>query len=289
MATVRTVRKLMLGREIEHMMKTAGKSPADLADILGTSRSRVGQLLSGQGLVSVGDLERLANQLGFPDADYHAALFALRKDNHKRGFWNTGYRRAYTHELRLRVDIEMHADRIREFEVEVVPGLLQCPDYVRAFYAGMPETEGLTLDDEVKARVARQDIFGKENPPNVHFVLSESCLRRVWCDGPTMAAQLEYMIALSQRENVMIQVLPFARPVGRRTPIGNRFTLLRIPAVGVAGPLELAYTEGRGEIRYLDDVDALTAYDNAWTRLSTASLTFDETRSFLHEMIKECR
>jgi transcriptional regulator with XRE-family HTH domain len=289
MPTVRTVRKLMLGREIDHMMRAAGKTPTDLADLLGTSRSRVGQLLSGQGLVSVGDLERLANQLGFPDPEYHAALFALRKDIHKRGFWNSGYRRAYVHELRLRVDLEMHADRIREFEVEVVPGLLQCPDYVRALYAGFPEPEGMTLDDEVRARLARQEIFHKEDPPSVHFVLSESCLRRVWCDAPTLVAQLEHLITLSQRENVMIQVLPFARPVGRRTPIGNRFTLLRIPAVGVAGPLELAYTEARGEFRYLDDAEALTAYDNAWTRLTAAALPFEETRGFLRDMIKECR
>ena len=279
----------MLGREIELMMQLAGKTTADLAEILGTSRSRVGQLLTGQGLVSVGDLERLANHLGFPDPGYHQALFALQKDNHKRGFWTSGYRRAYIHEMRLRVDIELHTDRIREFEVEVVPGLLQCADYARALYSGVPEIDGLTLDDRVEARTARQAIFDRDDPPNTHFVLSESCLRRVWCDRSVMVTQLKHMIGLSQRENVMIQVLPFDQPVGRRTPIENRFTLLRIPTPGIAGPLEVAYTESHGEFRYLDDSAALTAYDSTWTRLTTAALTFEGTRRFFREMIKECR
>lgn len=289
MATVRTAKRLVLGREIEHMMKAAGKTQADLAKILGVSQSKVAGIMAGQNQVSLGDLERLANHLGFEDKAYQEALFELRRSGHKRGFWNTGYRRAYTEELRLRVDIEQHADRLREFEVEVVPGLLQCADYVRALYADALEDDDLTMDDAVEARTARQGIFDKENPPNAHFVLSESCLRRVWCDRPVMVEQLERMVALSRRENVMIQVLPFDRPVGRRTPIGNRFTLLRIPTVGIAGPLELAYTESRGEFRYLDDEAALIAYDNAWTRLTTAALTFEETRRFLRDMIKECR
>lgn len=277
----------MLGREIEHMMREAGKSPADVAEILSTSRSRVGQLLTGQGTVSVGDLERLATQLGFTDPGYHESLFALQKNNHKRGYWTSGYRRAYGDELRLRVDIEMHADRIREFEVEVIPGLLQCADYVRALYADVPSVNGLTLDDQVQARTARHEIFDKDAPPAVHFVMSESCLRRVWCERPVMVTQLKHMIRLSQREHVMIQVLPFDRPVGRRTYIGNRFTLLRIPSAGVAGPLELAYTEDEGAFRFLDERKALDAYDSAWTRLSTAALSFEDTRGFLRHMITE--
>jgi len=287
MTTVRTAKKMILGREIAHMMETAGKAPADLAAILSTSRSRMGQILSGQGTVSVGDLERLATQLGFTDTGYHETLFEMRKDSHKRGFWTTGYRRAYGEELRLRVDTEMHADRIREFEVEVVPGLLQCEAYVRALYTGVPDIDGLTLEDQIKARIDRQGIFLKDSPPSAHFVLSESCLRRVWCDRPVMITQLEHLIELSQRKHMMIQVFPFDRPVGRRTAISSQFTLLRIPSTGVAGSLEVAYTEGPGEFRFLDDKKALDAYDTAWTRLTTSALGFEESRKFLREMITE--
>ena len=69
----------------------------------------------------------------------------------------------------------------------------------------------------------------------------------------------------------MLQVLPFRAQPGRRSPIGNRFTVVRVPSPGTAGPLELAYTEAEGEIRYLDDRKALAAYESAWVRLGRAS------------------
>jgi len=286
MTTVRTAKKLLLGREIANMMKAADKTQAEVARFMETSQSRVNGLLAGQNSITVGDVERLARYLGRTDDEYLEVLRGLRRDSHKRGYWNTGYRRAYSEEMRLRVDVEKHADRIREFDVEVMPGLVQCESYVRALYDGLPE-DGFTLDDRVQARVNRQDIYEKSHPPNVHFVLSESCLRRVRGDKAVMREQFDYLIKLSQREHIMVQVLPFDTPVGRRTPISNRFTLLRIPSPGAAGPLELAYTEGEGEFRYLDDKKAVDAYDNAWTRLSSAALSFEASRKFLRKVGRE--
>jgi predicted XRE-type DNA-binding protein len=289
MATVRTAKKLLLGREIEHMITVAGKTQEEAAELIETSQSRINGLIDGKGNISVGDLERLANKLGFTDSGYQAALLELRRDSHKRGFWSTGYRRAYREEIRLRIDLEKHADQIRSVAVEVFPGLVQCEGYVRAVYADAPDETGISLNDRVRARVSRQDIFDKANPPNVHFVLSESCLRRVWGDAAVMREQINYLIKLSERPNVMIQVMPFDSPAGRRSSIGDRFTLVRVPSPGVAGPLELAYVETVGEIRYLDDKDALTAHDMAWTRLSTAALSFEDSRTFMRQVAEDFR
>jgi Domain of unknown function (DUF5753)/Helix-turn-helix domain len=289
MPAVRTVKKWLLGREIAHMIATAGLNQEAAGALLEIGQSKISGLLKGTGSISVGDLERLANKLGFTDPDHHAALFELRRDSHKRGIWSMGYRRAYREEFRLRIDLEEHADRIRSVAVEVIPGLAQCESYVRALYADTPDHDGLTLDDRVKARMARQDIFDKTDPPNVQFILSESCLRRVWGDPPVMREQLDYLIDLSNRPNVMIQVMPFNARPGRRSPIGDRFTLVRVPSPGVAGPLELAYIETVGEIRYLDDKDALTAHDLAWTRLTTAALTYEDTRKLIRRVKRDYR
>jgi hypothetical protein len=45
--------------------------------------------------------------------------------------------------------------------------------------------------------------------------------------------------------------------------------------------------EGEGEIRYLDEKKALTAYEAAWNRLSNAALRFDETRQFLRKVLAD--
>lgn len=288
-APVRTVKKLLLGKEIEHMLKTAGKTQTEAGALIEVGQTRIGGLINGIGAISVGDLTMLANRLGFTDSGYLDALLELRRDNHKRGFWGTGYHRAYSEDIRLRIDLEKHADQIRSYEVEVLPGLVQCKSYIRAIYADRPDEDGVTLDDRVRARFARQDIYDRADPPTVQCVLSESCLRRVWGNEQVMREQLDYLIKLSDLANVMIQVMPFNAPTGRRSPIGHRFTLLRIPSPGAAGPLELAYTEGHGEVRYIDDKKALAAHEQAWSRLSTAALNFDESRKFMRQVAREFR
>lgn len=286
-ATVRTAKKMLLGHEIAHMIESAGLSQAEAAGLIETSPSRVGSLINGGSSISPGDLLLLASKLGFEDEGYQESLRELRRDNHKRGFWTTGYNRAYGEDIRLLVDLEKHADQMQAAEVEVVPGLLQCEAYVRAMHADQPDNHDMPLEDRIKARLARQDILDKPEPPVVQFVLSESCVRRVWGDVEVMREQIDYLIKLSNRPNVHLQVMPFDQPAGRRSPIANPFTLIRVPSPGAAGPLELAYVEGEVEVRYLDDQKALKAYEAAWARLSNAALRFDETRKFLQTALQD--
>lgn len=288
-APVRTVKKLLLGKEIEHMLKAAGKTQTEAGALIETGQTRIGGLINGIGVISVGDLTMLANKLGFTDPGYLEALHELRRDNHKRGFWSTGYHRAYSEDIRLLIDLEKHADQIRYCEIEVMPGLVQCESYVHALHADLPDEDGVTLADRVRARIARQEIYEKDDPPAVHFVLSESCLRRVRGDEKIMREQIDYLIKLSNRPNIMVQVMPFHAPPGRRSPIGTRFILLRVPSPGAAGPLELAYTEGDGEIRYLDDKKALARRDKAWARMSAAALSYEDSRKFMREVARDFR
>lgn len=287
MTTVRTVKKLLLGKEIEHMLSSTGTNQSDAAAIIECSQSRIAGLIHGQNAIALGDLERLANKLGFTDSGYQETLLELRRDGHKRGRWSSGYHRAYSEDIRLLVDLEKHAEHIRWTESEIVPGLAQCESYVRALYSDAPDQDGITLDDRVRARVARQEIYGRAEPPIVHLVLSESCLRRVWGGPKVMREQLGHLATLSNRPNVMIQVMPFNARPGRRSPIGKQFTMLRVPSPGVAGPLELVYVEGEGDIRYMDDKKAVAAHDLAWTRLSTAALSFVESRKFIRKVANE--
>ena len=287
MATIRTAKKLLLGREIAHMMEAAGVSQTEAAKLIETSQSRIAGLINGSGSIAPGDLILLATKLGVADDGYLEALRELRRDNHKRGFWTTGHNRAYSEDLRLLIDLEKHTDQIRWAEVEVVPGLLQTEAYARAMHADQPAINDLTVEDLVAARMARQDILDKPEPPMIQVVMSESCLRRMWAPADVMHKQIEHLIKLSNLPNMMIQVMPFKTPQGRQSFIGTRFTLLRVPSPGAAGPLELAFTEGAGEIRYLDDRKALASHEQAWARLTSTALRFDETRKFLKTVSRE--
>jgi hypothetical protein len=147
--------------------------------------------------------------------------------------------------------------------------------------------QNVALEDQITARLARQEILDGPEPPMLQFVLSESCLRRVVGDAAVMREQIDHLIALSRRPNVFLQVLPFDMPAGRRAPVYRPFTLIRVPTPGVFGPLEVLYVEIAGEIRYLDDKEPLAAHEAHWARSTNNALRFEETRKFLRRVRKD--
>ncbi|GGP49458.1 helix-turn-helix domain-containing protein [Saccharothrix coeruleofusca] len=275
-----TTKKLLLGKEIAHLRERAGMSQAQAAAIVEKSQSRMADLEAGQSSITPGDLILLLKGFGVADEDHVQALLELRRNNHQRGRWN-GVRAKYSEQFRTMVDLEENCDLIRTVESEVPPGLLQCESFVRALYSH--GNFGDDLEEHVKARLVRQEIFHKPDPPHVAFVISESSLRRQFGPPEVMREQINYMIKLSRLPNVRLQVLPFKTRV-QSGWIGDRFVLLRIPSPGVAGPLEFAYTENEAELRYLDDKKVVDKLDAVWARLTGVALGFEETRRFLRKV-----
>ncbi|WP_063129889.1 helix-turn-helix domain-containing protein [Nocardia fusca] len=289
---LRTARKLLLGREIDQMIRVAGLSQAEAGKLIEVGQSRINSIVAGSGTISAGDLKDLARGLGFADEVYIETLLELRRDNHKRGFWNTGYRRAYIDELRLLVDLEAQADRIRETGAELVPGLLQHPDYIRAlhepFVADLPG-DGPTVDEYVQARMARQENLTKRGAPEVHMILSESCLRRTYGSDMVMYAQILHLIELSERHsNILLQVMPFTHAVPG-AGMEDRHVLIRVPSPGAAGDLEMAVVEAQGELRYIDDKAALAARERVFSRLAATALSESDSRAFMEHIARSLR
>lgn len=282
MVAQRTAKRLLLGREIHHLLTEAGMTQAEAAELIETRQSRIADLIAGIATISPGDLKELARGLGVTDPGYIDELLSLRRDNHKRGFWTTGHRRAYHEDFRLLVDLESHADLIRWVGHEMMPGLAQCEAYIRAQFQARDDRtnhdDGATVEDLVQARLARQNVVLEEST-EYRVVMSESCLRRQRGGPDVMREQIDYLTKLSKRTNVLLQLIPFR---SQSAPsIENRFAMVRVPSPGYAGPLELAYVEGVGEIRYLDESEALAAHDAAWARLSSAALNPADTRQFM--------
>ena len=66
-------------------------------------------------------------------------------------------------------------------------------------------------DDEVEQMVAgrmdRQAILRRDEPPLLWVVLDEAVLRRSIGGRPVMAKQLDHLVEMAQRPNIMIQII----------------------------------------------------------------------------------
>jgi hypothetical protein len=242
---------------------------------------------SGHRIIAEADLLSLLKLYGVNDKKRIDTLTELRRDNSHRGRWS-GHRAVYPEQFRMFIDLEEDADLIRTVQADMVPGLLQCEPYVRALYAERSMYENsLDVEDLVRSRLARQAIFDKPEAPQVLVVMSESSLRRMRGNAKVMRAQVDYLIKLSRRPNIQLQVLPFKTDTYHGAAVSYRFTILRVPTPGVDGPLELIYIDQLVDFRYLEDKPDLVAHDRLWHRLSAAALSPEDTRAFMREVARD--
>jgi transcriptional regulator with XRE-family HTH domain len=282
-----TTRKKQLGYALRYLREHADLGQEEAGSHINKRQNRMGEIESGHRIISEPDLATLLRLYRVTDKARVELLTGLRRNNTHRGRWS-GHRAVYPEQFRVFVDLEEDADLIRTVEAEVVPGIVQCEPYVRALYAERSTYENaLGIEDLVQSRLARQAIFDKPDAPQLLVVMSESALRRMQGSPEVMRAQLDYLIKMSRRSDIQLQVLPFKTSTYHGASVSYRFTILRIPAPGVAGPLELVYIDQLVDFRYLEDKPDLTAHDRLWHRLSAAALSPEDTRAFMRDVARD--
>ena len=109
------------------------------------------------------------------------------------------------------IDFETRAVRIHEWELRVIPGMLQTEGYARSVIsAGKPRLGPDGLDRLVTSRIERQRILTRDDPPMYWAVLHEGTLRHLVGGRAVMAGQLDKIIDIARLPDAVIQVLPFA-------------------------------------------------------------------------------
>jgi transcriptional regulator with XRE-family HTH domain len=171
-------------------------------------------------------------------------------------------------------EMEAEAVAIWTFECSTVPGLLQVPDYIRAL-AAAAEVEGVD-QASVELREARQRRLGGANPPRFHAVLDEAVLRRVVGGPAVMAAQIEHLISMADRDHITLQLLAFA--AGAHIAMTGAFTMLRYPD---ELDMNVVFLEHDHAALMAERPTDLARYARMFDRLCVVALSPEETRAFL--------
>jgi hypothetical protein len=174
---------------------------------------------------------------------------------------------------------ETQAATLRWYEPLVVPGLLQTEDYARAIF----QTRfGLTSDDieaRVTARLKRQDVLARDQPPALWVILDEWVLRRPVGGRHVMFEQVNHLIEVAKRPTVAIEVIPAS--VGAHEGLAGAFTLADFDGAPSAGYREAA---GRGQVT--EDRDDIGTLELTWTTLRSETLPRKASLAVLEEAAK---
>ena len=170
------------------------------------------------------------------------------------------------------------------YQPEVVPGILQTENYIRAMNAtAHPRVTDEEVDRQVKVRLERQAILDQPDT-TLYFILSESALRRNVGDAEIMHEQLIPLAEAAERPNVELQVLPFdAQTFGAAW---LAFTILRFDHNAAS---DVVYLEYWTDADYLDRPDDVQAYTTLWNRLQAAAMGQVESRHLILDIADEFR
>nr|WP_237419252.1 DUF397 domain-containing protein [Kitasatospora sp. SID7827] len=163
------------------------------------------------------------------------------------------------------VGLEATARRIRVWEIGISPGIAQTEEFARAVHGSYVERGAVTVEqaaERVGVLLGRQAPLSLPNPPELHMVLDESCIRTVIGSPEVAARQLAWLAELSARPNVILQVMPFAG--GARRPYRQPVYLLTMADGSLVGYTEThqrGYVERESEIvaGWVDDYHRLQA------------------------------
>ncbi|WP_173529394.1 helix-turn-helix domain-containing protein [Nonomuraea antri] len=132
--------------------------------------------------------------------------------------------------------LEAAASELLAWEPTLVPGLLQTEGYARAVLRGRPGVSADQVEEAVATRMARQEIFDRDEPPALRAVIDESMLFRPIGDETTTRDQLAHLAKMARHPAVTLRVLPFSARV----------------TAGMMGGFIIARTPGRPDIAFVD-------------------------------------
>ncbi|MBW8735651.1 MAG: helix-turn-helix transcriptional regulator [Streptomyces turgidiscabies] len=125
---------------------------------------------------------------------------------------------------------EKRAAEIRLFELGIVPGLLQTPEYAAAIATGAVRRGAITeqqAEERLTLLAERQASLERTPPPLVYAVLDESCIRRPVGGQEVMAAQLDRLISFAELPTTVLQVAPYT--LGERRAFDLPVRLATLP------------------------------------------------------------
>ncbi len=196
------------GSELRRLREDAGLKQAQLGAIVFCTGSLIGQIETTKRVPTRDFSERVDAALGTGGVFSRLVGLVLRS---QLPTWFQAF-----------AEMEARAEYISTFQAQLVYGLLQTEEYARAVLGVRSEGD---LDAKVAARMERQRILDRENPPLMWVVLSEAVLHQQVGGREVMRNQLAHLLDLRRREWVRVQILPFE--AGAHAGLPGSFNLLR--------------------------------------------------------------
>jgi transcriptional regulator with XRE-family HTH domain len=275
-----TVRRMLVGAQLRLLRTDKGLSREQAGEAIRASEWKIHRLENGQVGFKDRDIADLLRFYGVTDPDEVAALVELAREANAPGWWHH-YGDILPQWFRAYVDLEAVATLIRAYEGQLVPGLLQTEDYMRAVIGGAylndaPEE----VEHRVALRVTRQTLLERADGPRLWAVVDEAALRRPVGGPEVIRGQLERLIEATKLPNVTLQILPLT--AGAHPAMVGAFSILRFADDELP---DVVYLEHLTNAVYLDKREDIDQHLHVMETICVRSKPPDKTVELLDKIL----
>src|SRR5699024_1091648 len=274
-----SVRRRRLSSELKRLRTESGMTLVEAAKQAGMGKSNLSKIEQAESrTVPAPTLNKLLDRYGVDEPAVRSAMHELSKLAGQKGWWSS-YKDVMPQTL---VDFEAEACAIRTFEPQLVPGLLQTPAYADAVFRANRVRDDDEVAQRVTARMSRQGILNRVDPPKYLAIIDEAVLHRTVGSPAVMCEQLRHLTHMAARHNIDIYVLPFS--AGAHTSTEGSYLIMDFPDPRDSS---IVYLEGPTTTMYLEEIHQIRTYNEMLGSTQNCSMTPAQTLELLKHRIQE--
>jgi transcriptional regulator with XRE-family HTH domain len=269
------------GFELRLRRERCGLRAVELARKLNWAASTLSRVESGLYPISETQATRYLTLCGVEEEELFALLDIRATEQRNPGYWMRPHGMGkLANSLRSLIFHESRASRTTSYEPEVVPGLLQNPQYAAALIRAAGRT-GEVFSSLYRARIDRQELLKGSNPLGCLFYIHEQALRLQVGSAQIMHEQLLHLVFSNTRHNVSIRVVP--QSAGAESVCDGNFHLFEY----TKDHRPVIYLETWAGALFVEDAAFIQCYRELLPRLDSIALSEEQSTLFLASVASE--
>ena len=181
-----------VGAKIRALRKARGLTGKLLADRTGFSAAAISKFENGLLRPTESFVDAVIKALDLSSSETYALREISTFVNSQFARWSLSRKQVATNQNNIGIR-EKKSTVIRSFSNQIIPGLLQSEEYMRAVFQSLMRPERGGFEQLVKSRLRRQKILNSKRT-SLTFVLGEGALRTCFSSKSVLKGQLRRII-----------------------------------------------------------------------------------------------
>lgn len=265
---------------LREVREKAGLTATELARRLGWPLTTISRIENGRRTSSTTDVVQYAAMCGVKMPEIPPLLEFARLAERKQGYYLSD--RRIDGSLQSLIFHESAAECVIGYEPQVIPGLLQVPDYAQALVSTVQSDIGAErVAGAVRTRMERRRILSVPNPAQFTFYIHEQALRFQVGTDATMHEQMLHLVLITALDNVAIRVVPSA--ARQRSAFGGGFQLMEFPDLRPIVSVDSLRLGGL----ILEDRDYVASYQKLVPMVADVAMDEGQSREYVASLADE--